>query len=78
VRTGGPIFNFAGFCKTPEETMEMRTKELQNGRLAMISIFGYGAQAIITGKGPIDNIADHLSNPTGNNILTSFGKIGGV
>lgn len=56
----------------------MRTKEIQNGRLAMLSSFAYGAQAIITGKGPIDNLADHLSNPTGNNLLTNFGKIGGV
>jgi light-harvesting complex I chlorophyll a/b binding protein 3 len=65
-------------CKTEEETKVMRTKEIQNGRLAMISAFAYGAQAIMTGKGPIDNLFDHLSNPTGNNILTNFGRIGGV
>jgi light-harvesting complex I chlorophyll a/b binding protein 3 len=74
---GGPIFNFAGFCKTEEETKVMRTKELQNGRLAMLSCFAYGAQAVITGKGPIDNLFDHLGNPTGANLLTNFGHIGG-
>lgn len=75
---GGPIFNFAGFCKTEEETKEMRTKEIQNGRLAMLSMLGYAAQAVMTGKGPVDNIIDHVSNPTSNNILGNLGRIGGA
>jgi hypothetical protein len=29
---------------------------------------------VLTGKGPYENLLDHLSNPTGNNILTNFGE----
>ena len=38
-----------------------------------LAVFGYGAQAVITGEGPFKNLTDHLSNPTANNILTNFG-----
>jgi light-harvesting complex I chlorophyll a/b binding protein 3 len=53
---------------------KLKLNEIKNGRLAMIAMFGYGAQAVLTGKGPFENLLDHLSNPTGNNILTNFGE----
>ncbi len=53
----------------------MKINEIENGRLAMLAIFGYGAQAVITREGPYENLCKHLSNPTENNILTSFAHV---
>ena len=37
-----------------------------------LAVFGYGAQAVMTGEGPFKNLTDHLSNPTANNLLTNI------
>merc|ERR1719473_2411522 len=71
---GGPFFNMLGLGKTESEMNELKLKEIKNGRLAMLAMWGYGAQAVLTGKGPLENLADHLSDPLKNNVLTNFNQ----
>lgn len=72
---GGGFFNFLGFGRSANNLRDLQIKEVKNGRLAMVAVFGFGAQAVLTREGPFQNLLDHLSNPAANNILTNFGRI---
>nr|DAA05918.1 TPA_inf: chloroplast light-harvesting complex I protein precursor Lhca3 [Mesostigma viride] len=74
---GGAIFNFLGYGKDEKSMNDLKLKELKNGRLAMVATLGFFIQAMATGEGPFQNLTDHLADPFNNNILTTFGKIGG-
>ncbi|PWA75444.1 photosystem I light harvesting complex protein [Artemisia annua] len=57
---------------SPEPVMVLRTKEIKNGRLAMLAFTGFVFQAIYTGQGPLENLSAHLADPGHVNIFSAF------
>lgn len=49
-------------------SQDMQTREVKNGRLAMVAFVGFAVQALVTRTGPIEGLNKHLSDPFGRNL----------
>eukprot|EP00257_Ricinus_communis_P014599 XP_015572307.1 chlorophyll a-b binding protein 7, chloroplastic isoform X1 [Ricinus communis] len=66
---GGPLFDPLNLSSDAVALEELKVKEIKNGRLAMVAWLGFYAQAALTGKGPVQNLVEHISDPFHNNLL---------
>ncbi|XP_030527385.1 chlorophyll a-b binding protein 7, chloroplastic isoform X1 [Rhodamnia argentea] len=67
---GGALFDPLNLSKDPATFEELKVKEIKNGRLAMVAWLGFYVQAALTGKGPIQNLLEHISDPLRNNLFS--------
>lgn len=65
--TSGFINSFP-FDPVKMNSAAMQTKEVKNGRLAMVAFAGFAMQALVSDTTPIEGLTKHVADPFGYNI----------
>merc|ERR1712087_379380 len=66
----GGAFDPAGLSKgSTTQLDELKLKEIKNGRLAMLAYVGFSCANVSIGKGPIEALQQHLSDPWIYNVM---------
>lgn len=71
------ILGICSLCQACAELEQVKILPrlcLDTSELLQVAFVGFTLQAQATGKGPLENIADHLADPFKNNILTNIGE----
>lgn len=69
---GGALFDPFNLSKDPYAFEDLKVKEIKNGRLAMVAWLGFYIQAALTGKGPLQNLLEHIADPFHNNVISTI------
>jgi light-harvesting complex I chlorophyll a/b binding protein 3 len=71
------VFNCFAYVVSGPAIAQYKESEIRHGRLAMLAVAGFCAQAVLTGAGPWGCLTAHLQSPLTANIFTSFGTVFG-
>lgn len=67
----GGIFDPLGYS-VGKDLFELKTKEIKNGRLAMMGMLGLYAQHFALDTTPIEQWQQHLADPWGSNVISNL------
>lgn len=68
VYPGGAPFDPLSLSKDADSYVDQSVREVKNGRVAMVAMLGFFAQAALTRQGPLRNALDFAADPAHNNI----------
>ncbi|KAG2491962.1 hypothetical protein HYH03_009693 [Edaphochlamys debaryana] len=71
---GGTPFDPLNYAGDADGFVDQTVREIKNGRLAMVAMAGFFAQAAATRQGPVQNLLDFVADPGAHNIFTVLSR----
>ncbi|GLC41317.1 hypothetical protein PLESTB_001076000 [Pleodorina starrii] len=72
---GGGPFDPLNYAADADGFVDQAVREVKNGRLAMLAMLGFFAQAAVTRKGPLRNLMDFAADPAGDNLVANMARL---